>query len=234
MPELRYAQFCPLARAAEILGHRWTLLLLRDLSLGPRRFSDLRDGLPGLSRSVLAERLAHLEERGVVARRELPPPAAATVYELTAVGRGLRPALRALLRWGLHFLEPPHSGDHAEPEWLALAAETFARREPTPVRCLELVAEGAGRSARVRLKGGPQGTRLVASEADPEATLSGPLVVVLGLMAGRNPVRRALRSGSARLEGDLDAAAELPALFDVASEDRPEDEAQGATPWPSS
>lgn len=226
MPDLRYAQFCPLARAAEVLGHRWTLLILRELMTGPQRFSDLRTRLPGVSRSVLAERLADLERRGVVARRTLPPPTAVVVYELTARGRALRPALQALTRWGLHFLEPPRPEDHTEPDWVALAAETFARSGPTPARRLELVAEAPDRCVRVRVAGGPQGTRLLPADAPVEASLRGPVPVLLGLMAGALAVRDAAASGRVRVEGDPAAAAALPALFDATPgwirEDAPE------------
>jgi len=227
MAGFRYAQFCALARAAEILGHRWTLLVLRELACGPQRFSDLLGRLPGLSRSVLSERLADLETRGVVARRELPPPAPATVYELTETGRALRPALAELTRWGLHFLEMPEPGDHMEPEWVRLAAESHERREPTPGRRLELVAEVEGRHAAVRVAGGPRGTRLLRAADPVEASLRASVPVALGLLAGRIPVREAVRSGSARLEGDLAAAAELPALFDASPGRVPEAEPQG-------
>lgn len=227
MPDLRYAQFCPLARAAEILGHRWTLLVIRELLTGPQRFSDLLARLPGLSRSVLAERLTHLEERGVVRRRELPPPTAVAVYELTPVGRGLTPAMQALTRWGVHFLEPPRPGDHAEPAWVRLAAETFAREDASPARRLEIVAEGPDGEVSVRVAGGPQGTRRLAADAPVEASLRGPVPVVLGLMAGRLDVRDAVARGLARLEGDLAAAARLPELFHVAPGILPEDAPQG-------
>ena len=81
--EFRYPQFCPFARAAEILGHRWTILILRNMAFGPQRFSDLKAGLAGISTSVLAKRLDELIERGLLRRRTLDPPAASTVYELT-------------------------------------------------------------------------------------------------------------------------------------------------------
>ena len=99
MSEFRYAQFCPLARAAEVVGERWTLLIARELLLGPKRFSDLRGALAGVSSSVLADRLARLERREVVAWRRLPPPAAARVYELTETGRALEPVVLALARY---------------------------------------------------------------------------------------------------------------------------------------
>jgi len=105
--DIRYAQFCPLTRAVEILGERWTMLLLRELIAGPQRFSDLKERLPGVSSSVLAGRLVRLEEKGLIAKRELPAPAASTVYELAEAGRALRPALIELLRWGMRFLGEP-------------------------------------------------------------------------------------------------------------------------------
>src|SRR2546421_5058094 len=84
-----YEQFCPLARALDVLGERWTLLVVRELLLGPRRFSDLRAHLPGIAPALLTQRLRDLEAAGLVRRAELPPPAARTVYELTERGRGL-------------------------------------------------------------------------------------------------------------------------------------------------
>lgn len=155
MDAFRYAQFCPLARAAEILGHRWVLLILRELSLGPQRFSDLRRRLPGLSSSVLADRLAALEEHGVVARRQLGPPAASAVYELAEAGRALQPALVALTRWGARFVQPPLPGDHVEPDWLRLAVAAFARPGPTPERRFELLVRSGTGEALVRVAGGP-------------------------------------------------------------------------------
>src|SRR5687768_1790881 len=107
----RYAQFCALARASEMLGERWTLLIIRELMLGPQRFSDLKAGLDGVSTSVLTERLNHLGELGLLRRRYLDPPAASTVYELTEIGLGLKPAMFALIRWGGNFLFPPRKDD---------------------------------------------------------------------------------------------------------------------------
>src|SRR3712207_6674695 len=95
-----YDQFCALAKALDVLGERWTLLVVRELLLGPKRYSDLLEGLPGIGTNLLATRLKTLEANGLVARRRLPAPAASTVYELTDRGRGLEPALYELMRWG--------------------------------------------------------------------------------------------------------------------------------------
>ena len=95
-----YGDRCGIARALDVVGERWSLLVVRELLLGPKRFTDLRTGLPKISPDVLAQRLRELEEAGVLARATLPPPAASKVYELTDRGRDLAPVLHALGRWG--------------------------------------------------------------------------------------------------------------------------------------
>jgi DNA-binding HxlR family transcriptional regulator len=102
----RYDQYCPIARSLEVLGDRWTLLVLRELSLGPQRFTDLRRHLPGIPPNVLSQRLKRLIDDGLVALEELPPPAARSVYALTERGREAVPVLRALVRFGTPDLEP--------------------------------------------------------------------------------------------------------------------------------
>src|SRR5918996_4677686 len=104
MGKRRYDQYCALARALDVVGERWTLLLVRELLLGPRRYTDLLGGLPGIGTNLLADRLRYLEQVGLVRRRVLPPPAGSTVYELTELGRELEPTVFALGRWGAHFL----------------------------------------------------------------------------------------------------------------------------------
>jgi DNA-binding HxlR family transcriptional regulator len=100
-----YQQYCAVAKALDVVGERWTLLILRDLvHLGPRRFSDLMRALPGIGKSLLAARLRRLEEAGLVQRRRLPPPAGSSVYELTELGRGVEPAIIELGRWGGNFM----------------------------------------------------------------------------------------------------------------------------------
>ncbi len=95
-----YRDACAAAHALELLGERWTLLVMRELMPGPRRFSDLRAGLPGISANVLTQRLEWLEEAGVTVRRELPPPSGARVYELTEWGQEAEPIFRVVGRWG--------------------------------------------------------------------------------------------------------------------------------------
>src|SRR5919112_3624236 len=117
MPDHRYRQYCALARALDVAGDRWTLLIVRELLPGARRFTDLIDGLPGISRKLLTERLRDLERDGVIARRELPPPAARQVYELTDDGRDLAAALGPLIAWGAHRMRDRDPADSFHPRW---------------------------------------------------------------------------------------------------------------------
>ena len=95
-----YGDACGISRALDVVGERWALMVVRELLLGPKRFTDIRGGLPKLSADVLAQRLRGLEEAGIVRHRKLPPPASAQVYELTPRGRALEPVLHELGRWG--------------------------------------------------------------------------------------------------------------------------------------
>ncbi len=105
-----YNQYCAIAHALDIVGERWSLLVIRNLLIAPQRFSDLRRGLPGVSTNILADRLKLLEKHGVITTRYLPPPAASTVYKLTEHGRGLTKTLTALARWGSVMLGEPKEG----------------------------------------------------------------------------------------------------------------------------
>jgi DNA-binding HxlR family transcriptional regulator len=112
----RYDQYCPVCHALELVGERWALLVVRELLKGPKRYTDLLEGMPGVGTNILAARLRELEAGGIVQKRRLPPPAASTVYELTEYGRGLEEPLYALARWGARTLPPPVNEDFY-PEW---------------------------------------------------------------------------------------------------------------------
>jgi DNA-binding HxlR family transcriptional regulator len=107
----RYGQYCPVAHALDQVGDRWELLLVRELMLGQRRYTDLAEALPGIGSNILSSRLRDLERTGVVRKTKLPPPWAVTVYELTEHGRALEPVLRALAQWGAATLGAPEPGD---------------------------------------------------------------------------------------------------------------------------
>ena len=129
MSEHRYLQYCALARTLDVTGDRWTLLIVRELTPGPRRFTDLLDGLPGVSRKLLTERLRALERDGIIARRELPPPAARQVYELTDDGRDLATAMAPLIAWGVRRIGDRKPGETFRARWPAVAMAGLADRE---------------------------------------------------------------------------------------------------------
>jgi DNA-binding HxlR family transcriptional regulator len=113
----RYDQYCPVCHALELVGERWSLVIVRELLKGPKRYTDLIDGMPGVGTNILAARLRDLEAGGIIHKRKLPPPAASTVYELTDYGRELEEPLYALARWGARSLPPPSKGEDFYPDW---------------------------------------------------------------------------------------------------------------------
>jgi DNA-binding HxlR family transcriptional regulator len=213
--DFRYAQFCPIARACELVASRWTLLIARDLFGGPLRFSDLLRSLPGISTSVLSERLAFLARHALVTQRELPPPAAATVYELTAAGHGLQPVLTALLRFGVRFMGASEPDDHIEPRWVPLGLEGLVRRGPSPARRIEVRVGGGPEPVVFRVIGGAEGTRLERGAGEAELVLEAGPREVLGLAAGVLPPASALAEGSARVSGDASLLWDFPGLFEM-------------------
>lgn len=221
----RYPQFCALARAAEILGERWTLLIARELLLGPKRFSDLRARLDGISPSVLAERLARVEEIGVVRRSVLPPPAASTVYELTEAGRALQPAVFELIRWGGRFLFPLRKGERIEPEWMLLALAACARRGASPAQSFLLKIREGRKEATVHVAGGPTGTVVTDRSAPAGVTITATAPTILAMMSGAVSPVTALEEGRIEATGDRGVLVDFPQLFDVA---RPERRREGS------
>ena len=113
-----YDQYCPMAHALDMVGDRWELLIVRELLHGPKRYTDLAEGLPGIGTNILAARLRDLEADGVVTKKTLPPPAASRVYELTDYGLELKPVMRELALWGARSLGPPTAEDELFPGWL--------------------------------------------------------------------------------------------------------------------
>jgi DNA-binding HxlR family transcriptional regulator len=185
------------------------------LLLGPRRFSDLRERLDGISASVLTERLARLESGGLVVRRALERPAPAVVYELSETGRGLQPALSALLRWGARFLLPARPRERVEADWLRLALSACARREPTPERAFVLRIRNRSVEVLLSVVGGPGGTR-VSDQIEPSGvTVVADPATLWALISGTLSARAAQGERRVELTGDAQALEALPALFEV-------------------
>jgi DNA-binding HxlR family transcriptional regulator len=120
----RYDQYCPVAHALELVGERWSLLIVRELLTGPKRYTDLAGSLPRIGTNVLAARLKELERCGIVGKRRLPPPTPVQVYELTPYGAALKPVMRELALWGIRSLGAPEDDDELAPGWLESALDT--------------------------------------------------------------------------------------------------------------
>ena len=208
MPASQYLQFCPVARAAEIVGERWTILIVRELFFGPQRFSDIRRRLSDVSPSVLTERLASLEQRGLVTRSDLAPPAASSVYTLTEAGQGLAPVLAALAQWGSQFLLPVRPGEQLDPDRLRLGLGLYARRAGGSTECIEFRVRGDQQVVTIHARGGPGGTTISEGGAEDAAlVIEGAALDLVGVLLGTPEGRDALKQARARvLKGPRSAA----------------------------
>jgi len=200
----RYDQYCPVAHALGMVGERWNLLIALELMRGPKRYTDLADGLPGIGTNILTARLRDLEGAGIVARRILPPPAASRVYELTEYGRGLRPAIRELALWGARSLGPPSEGDELFPGWLVNAVDTVLAPIAPP--------------GRFEFRVGEEVASLVDGEArdgaipDPEVVVEGDPEAIYEMFVDRRLDRATITGDRRLLERLVDAAPEPVAL----------------------
>lgn len=217
MSGTRYAQFCALARAVEIVGERWTLLIIRELLLGPVRFGDLEARLNEVSPALLTGRLNALIENGVVRRATLPAPLNAQVYELTETGRAIQPAIRELIRWGGRFLFPMRPDDVFEPDWVMLALDAIAERAPTPVCRITLRVPHANGAASFIIEGGLQGTRIAKGELAQGAAIETRFDTFLQILARQLSLDVAKANKQIRMEGSERTLRMLPRLFDLAT-----------------
>jgi DNA-binding HxlR family transcriptional regulator len=181
-----YDEYCALAKSLDVVGDRWTLLIVRELELrGACRYTDLRNGLPGIATNLLADRLRELEHEGLVAREEAPPPIATTLFRLTPRGAELRPVLESLVRWGMPLMTKDNAGDAVRGHWLAWAIELILTdREPEgPPVTLQL--QTGGEPIVVQTRDGKLVTRLgEVGEAGADATITGEARPVMGLLLG--------------------------------------------------
>jgi DNA-binding HxlR family transcriptional regulator len=189
-----YGQYCSIARALDVVGDRWTLLIVRELLLrGPCRFTDLRNGLPGIAANLLSGRLKELEGATLISREDAPPPVATTLYSLTENGLALEPVLKALGLWGLRYMAVERPGDAFQAQWLAYAQWFTTDADPdAPPAVIQLVA--SGEEAVVELGDG-QVCILTGRAADPDLVLDGPPRAVLGLLTGMIDINGATKIG---------------------------------------
>ncbi|WUH98974.1 helix-turn-helix transcriptional regulator [Spirillospora sp. NBC_00431] len=212
-----YGQFCGLARAAELLGQRWTMLVLRDLLVGPRRYSDLAAGLPGIPTNVLAARLKELEQDGLVIRQARSGPSRAVVYQATARAQELEPALDALGRWGAAGMRAPREGEVTTDASLvtalrAAAAGGMAPRRRRPVTYLVRAGEAVAHAM-------VSGTDVTVEPGElpaPHLTIiAGPGPELRDLLAGTLAPEAAIAEDGIELVGDQSLLADFAATFNI-------------------
>ncbi|HEV2375459.1 MAG TPA: winged helix-turn-helix transcriptional regulator [Streptosporangiaceae bacterium] len=208
-----YRQYCALAHALDTVGDRWTLLIVRELLAGPRRYTDLAAGLVTVPTNLLSARLREMESNGLVQRTRLPQPAAAVmVYELTELGEGLAAPLVELARWGMRTLVPPRDGRSFRAHWLVLALN--ARFEPSAATGLtesyEFHIEGDG-TVRFDIANG-QGSAHLGPATDPAVSITADADIFLELAAGTISPADALARG-ALIDGAPSAIARMAAVL---------------------
>ena len=183
-----YGQYCSVAKALDVVGDRWTLLIIRELLLqGPCRYTDLKNGLPGIATNLLSDRLRDLEQAGLIRREEAAPPVATALFHLTRAGAELEPVLTALGGWGIQYMTRPGDGDEFRSHWFAFPVSLFLHdRDPAgPPVTIEL--RTTDRPAVIEVSGGVVRTR-AGRAASPDLVLQGTPRVILGLLsAGLTP-----------------------------------------------
>jgi DNA-binding HxlR family transcriptional regulator len=215
MVERSYDQFCGLATTLDLVGERWTLLVVRELMTGPKRYTDLLAALGGIGTSLLAQRLKRLESHRILERQRLGPPAASTVYRLTASGEELAESLVPLIRWGVRHALPaaPTAEMTVEPHWTLIAFTHPAH--PEALRDLDATFEFEidGRTVLLAVRDGRARLAPSGSVDKPDATIRLGATTIAALGAGRTTVEEEARAGRLQFDGDLDALAALTRAF---------------------
>jgi DNA-binding HxlR family transcriptional regulator len=178
-----YGQYCSVAKALDVIGDRWTLLIIRELLLqGPCRYTDLKNGLPGIATNLLADRLDQLAEAGLIRSEEAPPPVATTLFHLTEAGAELKPVLDALGGWGIRYMPQPADHDEFRSHWFAFPAGLFLHDTDPGGPALAIELRPGGRPAVIEVSGGEVRTRLGTAPV-PDLVLDGPPRLILGLLS---------------------------------------------------
>lgn len=214
MPKRSYNQYCSIAYALDVVGERWTLLVVRELLTGPKRFTDLLNNLPGIGTNLLSARLKHLEEWDIIERQSLPAPAASTVYILTELGCGLESVITPLWKWGSRVQSPRREEDQFRPGWMLLAMKYVFR----PDR-----AEGVHEAYEFRI-----GKEVFHSRIDdgvietkqgyaehPDLVFTTDSDTCFDLASGDVKLRDAITDGTIVVEGSEKALSNMESVFDL-------------------
>lgn len=203
-----YRQYCSMARALDLVGDRWTLLIVRELLLrGPSRYTDLRHGLPGIATNLLADRLRELERAGIVRSEHARPPVATTLFSLTERGEALQPVLRELGRWGGPLMADACDEDEFRSHWLMFPVGLFLSDQTPDRPPVEIELRTGDEPVTIRTADGEVETRPGPAE-DPELVLSGRPNLIVAVLSGALDLDEA-RSRGLTVEGDLAALERL-------------------------
>jgi len=204
-----YHQFCGVAKALDRVGERWTLLIVRDLLLGGRRFSDLLAAMPGLTPNLLSRRLKQMQESGIIERQRLPAPHGTTLYALTEIGRELEAVVLALGRFGSRWLTTPGAEDRLDPRWAMVSMMRRYKGCPRSWRVgllmdrLSFTVEIGGEGAKIR-DGAP---------SDPDLVLRGELPGIAALVVRGESARGLIERGLISREGPARVLADFVRAF---------------------
>jgi DNA-binding HxlR family transcriptional regulator len=197
-----YGQYCSIAKALDVVGDRWTFLIIRELLIrGACRYTDLKNGLPGIATNMLSDRIRELESAGLIRREDAPPPVATTLFHLTETGAQLQPVLDALGEWGIRYMIEPAEGDEFRGHWFAFPVSFFLHdRDPDgPPVSLELRAGNS--PVVIEVSGGSVGMR-PGTAAAPDLVLEGEPQLILALLSGHVGAAEVAGRGL-RLSGDV-------------------------------
>jgi DNA-binding HxlR family transcriptional regulator len=208
-----YCDACAAAHALDLVGERWALLVVRELLLGPKRFTDLRAGLPNASPNVLAQRLRELERAGIVRRRKLPPPAASRVYELTEWGEELEAVIISLGRWGARSPSRPRDAELGVDSLILSFRTMFDPRHAHGLRASYELRFGEERFYAVVADGRLEIER--GSAQEPDATIETDVGTLAALVYEGSSLEEALRSGEIKIEGEREAVERFLGLFSL-------------------
>ena len=213
MARRSYRQYCSIARTLDVVGERWTLLVVRELLTGPKRFKDFEDALHGIGTGLLSARLRFLEDEGLIRSAVLPPPARTPVYELTEAGRDLEPVVLALARWGMSWAADRKRRDETfRPGWAVLALQAIFDAEAAADVVATYEFDIDGEVFHVGVERGTIAARYgPAPRSDVRITLG--RAGFLDLVGGASTLRQAVRAGNAAVDGDRAAAGKLATLF---------------------
>ena len=217
----QYGQFCPIAKALDVVGDRWTLLIVRELSLRPSRYTDLRDGLPGIATNLLADRLKSLEAAGVITAEAAPPPVATTLYRLTERGEALLPALAALGLWGAPLLADADENDEVRSRWLVQATRAmFAGIDLGDIEPLEVALDVDDEPITLSVENGHLRAEL-GTAPDPDVRIVADGATAAAILRGQLHLDDATREDRAQVTGPRTARARFARLMSAGAARHP-------------